>query len=175
MTEEKVKKIEELTTRLEGAMGVYLADFTGIDVGTVTELRDSFRAKGVAMKVAKNTMVKRAFDQLGIKGLDGALVGPTALIMSDNEDPIAPAKVIVDFHKKNENKFPVKSIYFDGQPYAGEQVKVLASMPGKRELQAMVVQIALGAGAQLVGLIQGPGSRLVSQIDALVERLESKA
>ncbi|HAO99921.1 MAG TPA: 50S ribosomal protein L10 [Fibrobacteres bacterium] len=170
----KQETVAQLTESLKGASGVYLADFTGITVEKVTALRGTLRKKGIRMRVAKNTLIRRALNDVGVQGLDKYLVGPTAVIIADGEDPIAPAKLLVDFLKTNEDAIKVKTVHMDGQAYDGGQLTAMSKMPGKRELQAQVVSIALGAGSNLLALFKGPGSKLASQIQALIEKREKE-
>jgi large subunit ribosomal protein L10 len=168
----KTKTASDLEASLKTTTGVYIADFSRVTVQTVTALRTSLRKKGIRMKVAKNTLIKRALGTAGIKGLDAHLKGPTAVILADDQDPMAPAKALVEFHKANEGLLPVKIVSIDGAAYPGNQLAALAKMPGKRELQASVVSLALGPGQQLLGLIKGPGSAIAGQIKAQIEKLE---
>lgn len=172
-TAEKQKFVDELTESVKASSGIYLADFTGIKVGVVTELRRDLRRKGITMRVAKNTLIQRAFKEAGITGLDELLAGPSSLILADGDDPMAPAKLIVEFLKKEKDAIKMKAANIDGSIYPGEGLDDLAKMPGKRELQAQVVSLAMGPSGKLLGLLKGPGSALASQIKALVERLES--
>jgi large subunit ribosomal protein L10 len=173
MTIAKSEVVSQLTESLKGSSGVYLANFTGLTVDKVTVLRSELRKKGVVMRVAKNTLIKRALANVGVEGLDKWLTGPTAVILADSEDPMAPAKLLVEFLKKNENALSMKAIHIDGQAYTGDQVQSLAKMPGKRELQAQVVTLALSPGANLVALFRGPGSAVASQIQARVSKIEA--
>jgi large subunit ribosomal protein L10 len=170
----KKEIVSDLTSRVNESTGVYLADFKGMDVATVTGLRESFREKGIQMQVVKNTLLKRVFEECQIAGLDDSLVGPTSLILADGEDPIQPAKLIADFHKRNEGQLSVKAVQMDGQVYSGDRLGELAKMPGKVELQTQVISLALGAGGNLLGLVKGPGSQIAGQISALVEKLEKE-
>lgn len=172
MATQKAETVQSLSASLKGSSGVYLADYTGITVDKFTVLRRALRKKGARLRVAKNTLIRRAMDDVGFKGLDKHLTGPTALIFADNEDPMAPARVIMDFLKDNEKAVAMKAVHIEGQAYGGEQVAVLAKMPGKRELQASIVSLALGPGSNLLALVKGPGSKLASQIQALTEKLE---
>src|SRR5690606_40187306 len=129
--------------------------------------------KGVTMRVAKNTLVKRALENVGVTGLDQYLTGPTAVILADGEDPIAPAKLLVEFLKKNEKALKAKAVHMDGQAYEGAELVSLSKMPGKRELQAQVVTLAMSPGATLLGLFKGPGSAIASQIQSLVSKIEA--
>lgn len=173
MTIAKSEVVSQLTESIKGSSGVYLADFTGLKVETVTNLRSTLRKKGITMRVAKNTLIQRAFANVGVQGLDKYLAGPTALILADAEDPIAPAKLLVEFLKKNENALKAKVVHMDGQAYDGAQLDSLSKMPGKRELQAQVVTLALGPGSKLIGIIKGSGSAIASQIQSLVSKIEA--
>ena len=172
MPASKKDAVAEITESLKGSSGVYLADFTGLTVEKVTVLRSTLRAKGLSMRVSKNTLIKRALSNAGVQGLDKYLVGPTAVILADNEDPMAPAKLLVDFLKTNEDALKIKTVHIDGQAYPGDQLGTLAKMPGKRELQAQVITLAMGPGSNLLALLKGPGSKVASQIQALVEKIE---
>jgi large subunit ribosomal protein L10 len=173
--EKKSSVISDLEAGFRSSPGIYIADFSRVTVQTVTGLRSSLRKKGMKMKVAKNTLIKRALDGAGIKGLEKHLVGPTAVIFSDDQDPMAPAKALVEFHKANEGVMPVKVVAIDGASYPGSQLGALAKMPGKRELQAGVVSLALGPGQKIAGIIKGPGAKLAGQIKAQIEKLEGGA
>jgi len=168
----KTKTASDLEASLKGSTGVYIADFSRVTVETVTALRTSLRKKGIKMKVAKNTLIKRALGSVGIKGLDAHLKGPSAVIMADDQDPMAPAKALVEFHKANEGLMPIKIVSIDGASYPGAQLANLAKMPGKRELQASVVSLALGPGQKIAGILKGPGATLAGQIKAQIEKLE---
>lgn len=171
----KPQVLEDLSEKLKTSTGLYFADFSRIQVGTVTALRASMRKKGIRMKVAKNTLIRRALGEAGISGLDSYLTGPTMVLFADDQDPMAPAKALVDFHKTNEGLLPMKAVSIDKQAYPGDQLANLAKMPGKKELQAQVVSLALGPGAQLIGIIKGPAGQVAGQIKALIEKLEKQA
>ena len=173
--EKKSSVISELEANFKAYPGIYIADFSRVTVQVVTTLRSNLRKKGMKMKVAKNTLIKRALDQAGIKGLEKHLVGPTAVIFSDDQDPMAPAKALVEFHKTNDGMLPVKVVSIDGAAYPGTQLAALAKMPGKRELQASVVSLALGPGQKIAGIIKGPGAAIAGQVKAQIEKLEGGA
>lgn len=173
--EKKTSVISELEADFKAFPGVYIADFSRVTVQVVTSLRSSLRKKGMKMKVAKNTLIKRALDGAGIKGLEKHLVGPTAVIFSDDQDPMAPAKALVEFHKANEGMLSVKVVSIDGAAYPGNQLATLAKMPGKRELQASVIALALGPGQKIAGILKAPGAAIAGQIKAQIEKLEGGA
>ena len=170
--DEKKVIVDTLSAQVEESSGVYLADFTGIDVETVTAFRVQLREKGLTMQVVKNTLLKRVFDNCKITGLGDHLVGPSSLILADSDDPSQPAKILVDFYKENPDLLPIKGIQVEGEAFSGEKVKEFSKMPGRVELQAQVVSLAMGASGTLIGLIKGPGGQIAGQIEALVKKLE---
>jgi large subunit ribosomal protein L10 len=147
-----VGSIKEKFDRMTSA--VFL-DFKGLDVATVSKLRDEFRKSGVEYKVVKNTLVKKAIEHHGwAKNLKTTLTGMTGIAFSF-EDPSAAAKVVKDFRKTNE-KLKVKAGLIEGQVLAGEAVETqLATMPGKNELRAM-----------LLATLQAPAQQLLAQMNA---------
>ena len=94
----KTDIVNDIKSKFEKAQCAILVDYRGLTVEQDTDLRNKFRAAGVEYKVLKNTMVKRALDDLGIEGVSDLLAGPTAVAFG-YEDPVAPAKVISDFVK----------------------------------------------------------------------------
>ena len=129
----------------------------GITVEEVTELRNQFRAAGVEYCVLKNTLVRRALDDMGITGLDHTLSGPSAYAFGMN-DPVSPAKVVYDFINKNKDdgRLSVKAGLMDGQVLDAKQVKALSELPSKEVLLS-----------RLVGSLQAPVAKLVYFLEAL--------
>jgi large subunit ribosomal protein L10 len=133
-----VGSIKEKFDRMTSA--VFL-DFKGLDVATVSKLRDEFRKTGVEYKVVKNTLIKHAIkSHAWASKLDASLVGMTGVAFSF-EDPSAAAKVVKAFRKDPaHDKLKVKAGLVDGTIIAGDRVETdLASMPGKNELRASLL------------------------------------
>ena len=156
-TAEKEAKVEELKTIMAEAKGFYLADFTGIDVAAVTELRNKLRDADVQYQVIKNRLAIRAAEEVGIAGLEEHFSGPTALAYS-KEDPIAPAKILQDF-VADGGKIQIKTGFMEGEVLAADKVEALAKLPSKEELLGKVaasVQSPLyGLSGVLSGLLRG--------------------
>ena len=172
--EDKKYIVEDFSRKVEESSGIYLADFTGMDVEKTTIIRAQFKEKKIHMQVVKNTLLKRVFDDLKISGLDEFLLGPTSVILATPDEPSEPAKIIIDFHKKNEDLLSVKSVQLDSQVYDGGKIKELAKMPNKQELQATIVSLVLAPGSNFVGLLKGPGSMIAGQIKSIIEKLEKE-
>jgi large subunit ribosomal protein L10 len=142
--------IKDKFARMSSAV---LVDFKGLDVATVSKLRDELRKSGVEYRVVKNTLVKHAIkDQVWSKSLDAALTGMTGVAWSF-EDPSAAAKVVKAFRKDHE-KLRIKAGLIEGQVLDGDGVEnQLATMPGKNELRAMLLMT-----------LQAPAQKLLAQL-----------
>ena len=135
-----------------------LADYRGLDVPTVTGLRDEFRKVQCEYKVFKNTLVKLAIKGTQMEGIGKYLEGPTAIIFS-YESPAAPAKVATKFAKDQE-KFVVKGGYFEGTVLDAKGVEGLATMPGKDELRAKLLATFMAPATDLVRTLVGGRAEL---------------
>ena len=156
-TAEKEARVEELKVIMAEAKGFYLADFTGIDVASVTELRNKLRDADVQYQVIKNRLAIRAAEEVGIAGLKEYFTGPTALAYS-KEDPIAPAKILQDF-VDDGGKIQIKTGFMEGEVMAADRVEALAKLPSKEELLGKVVASVqsplYGLSSVLNGLLRG--------------------
>ena len=172
--DDKKQIVKDFTKKVEQASGIYLADFTGIDVEHITALRNTFREKEIQMQVVKNTLLKRIFSDLKITGLDEYLIGPTSVILAKEDEPSEPAKIIIDFHKKNQDLLSIKSVQIEAQTFDGSKIKDLSKMPNKKELQATIISLAMAPGSNLVGLLKGPSGMLAGQIKSIKDKLEEE-
>jgi large subunit ribosomal protein L10 len=169
----KVALVDSLVNDLQKAAAVYLLNFQGITVDKDNALRKNLRSKGIYYRAVKNTLLKIALEKIGVQGLDGYLTGSTSVMVGTAEDPMLPAREVVEFHKANPDFLAVKGINLDGSALPGAEVENLAKMPGKQELLAQIVSIALTPGANLVALLKGPGSTIAGQLKALEEKLST--
>jgi large subunit ribosomal protein L10 len=153
--EEKGQVVTEIKERFQKSSGIVLADYRGLTVAQVTQLRTLLRQAGVEYRVMKNTLVRRAADELGVEGLDSYLEGPTALAFS--ADPVAPAKILTEFVKVNKLKtFKIKAGVLEGKVIGAEGVKALAELPSREVLLAMVLRGMQAPLAGMVNVLQGP-------------------
>ena len=139
-TEHKINIVKDTVKRFESSKGVYFTKYTGIDVKTITDLRKSFRDNNVEYVVTKNTLTKRAAKEAGYENLDEILTGQVGIAFSD--DATAPARIIKEFKKENEDLLDVLGLIFDGQLYPSEKYIEFANLPTKEEsLTKMVVML----------------------------------
>ena len=138
MPSEKTQaELAQLTEKLDRAKAVYFTDFLGLDVSSITELRSEFFKASIEFKVAKNTLLKLAAENINLEGLDDFLVGSTAIAISYDE-PTAPAKVLKKF-TEDHDKPEVKAILFDGEVLDGSEYLKFATLPTKDELLTKLV------------------------------------
>lgn len=167
----KEQVVETLSTRLAKAQSVYFADFTGLNVERVTQLRRQLQSENADCRVVKNTLVRFAVQNAGLPDLDAYLEGPTALIISD--DPVAPAKVIDKFKKDNNGLPGVKGGLLNGMIIEPGQVENLASLPSREELIAKAVGGIAAPLSGLVFVLSGMMGNLVRVLAAVAAQREN--
>ena len=136
-SEKNQDELAQLTEKLDKAKAVYFTDFLGLDVSSITELRSEFFKASIEFKVAKNTLLKLAAENINLEGLDDFLVGSTAIAISYDE-PTAPAKVLKKF-TEDHDKPEVRAILFDGEVLDGSEYLKFATLPTKDELLTKLV------------------------------------
>lgn len=155
--EQKEKQVAQIAEQLTAAKSFVLIDYMGLTVEQDTALRNEFRKNGVKYHVMKNTLVRRALNNMGYKEFDKALNGPTSVAMG-MKDEISPAKIAFD--KSNEfKKMNIKCGMADKKFINEEECKALAAMPPKEVLIA-----------QLLGLLQSPIASLARALDAIAQK-----
>ena len=153
---EKEAVIQEVTDLAAKAQTLVMAEYRGITVADMTELRSKARSHGVALSVLKNTLVRRAVAGSNFEIVADQMTGP--LVYGFSEDAIAAAKVVADFAKTND-KLVIRGGAFAGKALDVNGVKELASIPSKDVLLA-----------QLCGLLMSPISRTAVVLGALAAK-----
>ena len=145
--EQKQAVVGEIAAQLGKAQAVIVAEYRGLDVGAVTDLRSKARKSGLYLRVLKNTLARRAVKGTPFEKLSDQMAGP--LMYGIAQDPVAGAKVLAAFAKDNE-KFVIKGGAMANTLISVNEVKALASLPSRDELLA-----------RLVGTMQAPVAKLV--------------
>ena len=145
--EQKQAVVSEIAAQFGGAQSVIVAEYRGLDVGAVTDLRSKARKSGLFLRVLKNTLARRAVKGTPFEKLSEQMVGP--LIYGISQDPVAGAKVLSAFAKDNE-KLVIRGGAMPNLLMSVKDVKALAMLPSREELLAM-----------LVGTMQAPLVKLV--------------
>lgn len=169
-TAEKTGVIEELRQSFDGASAIVLADFTGLDVESMTKLRRKCREKGVTLAVVKNTLAVKAAQALKLDALTPHFKGATAVAVS-RTDPTTPARILIDFRKDHE-KLAVKLGYVEGRVLSPQEVKALASLPTREQLISQVMQLAMAPAQSLLWALKDTVGRAVRTVDAIRDGME---
>ena len=151
---EKQAIVAELTDKIKGAASGVLVDYKGITVAEDTALRAECRKNELDYAVVKNTLVRRAIDNVGMNEMDEVLNGTTSMALS-NGDPIAPMRVINKFSKQfNGAKFTIKAGFMDGKVLSLDEIMALAELPSKEALQAQVLGTMLAPISSLAMVLK---------------------
>jgi len=154
---QKAELVAELKSTFEGTSVVIITRNLGLTVAQSTALRLKMRDAGASYKVSKNKLARIAVEGTSYTAINDLLVGPTAL--STSADPVAPAKVIVDFAKTNDKLEIVGGAMGDTVlDVAG--VKALAELPSLDELRAKIVGLLQAPATKVVQIVQAPAGQL---------------
>ena len=134
--EAKKQVVEDIKAKISESKSVVLVDYKGLTVAEDTQFRNEFRKANVEYKVLKNTLVRKAFNDLGVSSFDNDLNGTTALAFG--KDEVSASKIVVENAKKFEDKLFAKSAYVNGEYVDKNGVTALASIPSREALYAQV-------------------------------------
>jgi len=149
---------------------MYFADFTGITVERITELRREFRKSNIDYRVVKNTLARKALESVtGYDSVIPKLVGHTGIAFG-YDDPIAPAKIIKKFRDKNDGKLSVKVCIVENQVFEGKQLDEIAKLPSRNDLIAGIIGSIQSPISGVVGAINAVARDLVYVIDAIEKK-----
>ncbi|MCG8567916.1 MAG: 50S ribosomal protein L10 [Desulfobacterales bacterium] len=168
---QKKELVERLSEQLAGAEISILVDYKGLDVLAITELRAKLREAGVSMEVVKNTLLKLAAQDTDTALLNDFLKGPNALIVSQ-DDPVAPAKILVDF-AKDHDKLEIKGGALGGKLLSVEDIKALSKMPSKEDLLAKLVYTLNAVPTNLVNVLSGVPRSFVNVLNAVKDQKDA--
>lgn len=169
--DEKQLAVQELVQALRNNKGAVFTDYRGISVVKDTDLRAKMRKAGIDYRVVKNTLLKRAADEVGIAGLDAYLQGPTAIALSS--DPVAPAKALAAWIKANK-MLEIKGGILGGKVIDAAGVTVLADLPPREVMLGRVVGTIQAPLTGLVNVLHGPLRKLVYAVDAVRQQKEAQ-
>ena len=170
---EKERLVEELTERLKSTETLIVADYRGLTVSEIDELRGKLIEQGARFTVVKNTLTKRAAEAAGADALLALLDGPTAIaFLESGGDPVAVAKALDDAGKTDV--LVIRGGLLEGEQIGADDVKRLAKLPPVDTLRAQLVGALAGSLTTVVGLFAAPMRDLVGVIDARIKQLEEQ-
>jgi large subunit ribosomal protein L7/L12 len=162
-TQEKIAEVATLRERLDGVQAVVLAEYRGLTVQQLGDLRRQLRAVSAQYQVVKNRLARLAMSATELELLSPHLTGPTGLVVT-REDPVAVAKTLAGFARTNQ-ALQIKAAVVDGQLLLAEALRALADLPSKDALRAQIVGALSGPLGQLVGLLSAPQRELAYILD----------
>jgi large subunit ribosomal protein L10 len=166
--DQKKVVVAELAGVAAKAHSLVAAEYSGLTVGQLTELRKKARQAKVFVKVAKNTLVSRAVEGTDYACVKDALVGPMLYAFSE-EDPGAAGRLIKEFSKANE-KLVAKVVAIGGQMYPGSHVEKLASLPTREQALSILAGLLLQPATMLVRVMAEPASQLARVLGKIGEQ-----
>lgn len=168
--EEKKAVVAEVSEQVSKAQSIIIAEYRGLEVGNMTQLRAQARKSGVYLRVLKNTLVRRAVDGTPFSGLASHMVGP--LVFGISTDPVAAAKVLNDFAKNND-KFVIKGGALPNQVMDANGIKALATLPSREELLAKLLGTMQAPVAQFVRTLNEVPTKFVRGLAAVRDQKQA--
>ena len=165
---EKVEAVVELHAKFARAVSAVLADFRGLTVQEITELRQQLREASLELAVVKNTLARLAVQDTPFERLSPYLKGPTSITFS-YRDSVAPAKVLSAYVRK-QPKLAVRAGLFEGEIIPAEKIAEIADLPPRDVILAQALAAMQGPLAGLVGTLQGVLSTFVGTLQAIHDK-----
>lgn len=163
--EQKTALVGEIAEHLGRASIALVSEYRGMTAGEATEVRRRLRAVRGELRVAKNTLIRRAIKDTAFATLDEKLGGPVGLILSF-ADPVELAKTVTGMRELGE-KFKLRGGVLDGRPLSGEEIQALAALPPREVVLAQLLGLIMAPATQVVRLLNEPGSALARVVDAI--------
>ena len=170
---EKQQLIDELHGEFKASAHAVLVDYKGLSVPAVTEFRRKVKAAGSSYRVVKNSLALRAAKDTPLEKLAAKFEGATGVAYT-RDDPVALAKVLVDFAKDHPALALKAGLVSGSQVLDAEGVKALSTMPGLKELRARLLGLLQAPATQLVRLLNAPASQLARVLKAHQDKEEGK-
>jgi len=155
--EAKKNYIKEMKQNFTSNESVMIAQYQGLNVTELDELRKELREKGILFKITKNRITKLAIKETPVKDLEKYFTGPTAAAISS--DPITTAKILTKFAKSHD-KLKIVAGFMDGKVLDQKEVAIIATLPSLEEARAKIVGILATPAQKLVSILLAPGSKI---------------
>jgi large subunit ribosomal protein L10 len=169
--DQKEQVVEELTQRLKSAETLLVADYRGLTMPQIDELRTKLLESGARFTVVKNTLTRRAAEAAGADALLALLDGPSAIAFLEADgDMVAAAKALADSARETR-VLEIRGGIMQGRPVTAAEVESLATLPPEEVLRGQVLGAIVAPLTALAGLLNAPLQNLVGLIDARIEQL----
>jgi len=163
--------VESFRERLQESPAIFLTDFTGLDVKSMTVLRAELKKNGAEYLVVKNRLLIRTLEGLELPDLSDWLTGPTGVVLG-HSGPVEAAKTISDFAKSHDDRPVFKVAVMDKALLDAGQIQKLAKLPPREQLLAMLAGALEAPMAALAGALEAKAQEMVGLMKALQEKRE---
>ena len=170
LRKDKERVVATLAERLRSSETLILADYRGLSVGELDDVRTKLLEHGASFSVVKNTLTKRAAEEAGLESLTALLDGPTAIAFVREGDMVAVAKTLNETARRTKI-LEIKGGILQGAPMDAAQVAELAALPAADVLQGQVLAAIVGPLNAVVNLFSAPLTNFVGLLDARIEQL----
>jgi large subunit ribosomal protein L10 len=167
--EQKAAVVKDLTDQFGETSTMFVADYRGLDMPEITELRSKLRAADAQFSVVKNTLARRAAKDAGLEEVAEFFTGPTAVAFVRG-DAAAVAKALKEFAKTREGILELRGGIMDGNVVDAGQIKEIAELPPREVILAMLLSAVNAPATQLVGAINAPARDIVSLLGNWIEK-----
>ena len=157
--EAKKNYIDEMIKNFTTNESVMIAQYQGLNVTELDELRKELRDKGILFKITKNRITKIAIKETPVKDLEKYFTGPTAAAISS--DPITTAKILTKFAKSHD-KLKIVAGFMDGKVLDQKEVAIIATLPSLEEARAKIVGILATPAQKIISILLAPGSKIAN-------------
>lgn len=168
-SQKNVESVSDLRGKLERGKVVIAADYTGLDVATMSALRRKLKESGCEILVAKNTLTKLASEQVGKGALAASLAGPTVLVLGYG-DPIKSARVLDEYVRSTRITLKIRGGVLGAQAMSRQDVERLAAIPSEKELMAQLAGQLLASVSMLMGVLNAPVRGLATVMQRSAEK-----
>lgn len=167
--DQKAVLVKELTVEIGGSPTMFVADYRGLDMPGITELRGKLRDADADFRVVKNTLARRAAVDAGLDGIADMLRGPSAIAFVRG-DAAAVAKALRDFGKTRDGLLELRGGIMDGRMVDAAQISDIAELPSRQVILAMLVSAVNAPMSMTVGVLNAPLRDILLVLDAYIEK-----
>lgn len=165
----KIETVRTLADAVSRAQSTVLVEFKGLSVGDLTNFRREVRALGGELRVAKNTLLSRAFENASVSGLDAALKGPT-LVVFGYADPVATVKAVNDFGRDHRDQWRIKAGVLEGHAISAAEAERLAALPSREQLLGQVAGLFAAPMTRLARVLSEPIAQTARALGAIADQ-----
>lgn len=169
---QKQQRVDRLREEIANAQGMIVASYVGLSVSETQELRAEVRKAGASLRVVKNTLARLSIAGTDMAVIHDHLVGPSMLAFA--EDPVAPAKALVEFAKESKDRLVIKAGVLGGKLLTEQEVVALSKLPSIDEMRAKLLGTLNAPAQTFVRMLNAPAQSFATVLKARMDKLEEE-